>query len=84
VLAGREGPPVAIEHALRAAAGLIDKSLLVRTESAVAARPLYQMLETVRGFAALELGAAGEREDALAGLARYRAAEASLAAGGLA
>ncbi len=62
---------------------MIDKSLLVRTESSVASRPLYQMLETVRAFAALELTAAGERDDALAGLARYCAAEASLAAEGL-
>ena len=83
VLAGRDDSPVAIEHALRAAAGLIDRSLLVRTESSVASRPLFQMLETVRAFAAVELIAAGERDDALAGLARYCAAEASLAAEGL-
>ncbi len=41
------------------------------------------MLETVRAYAALELTAAGERDDALAGLARYCTAEASLAAEGL-
>jgi predicted ATPase/DNA-binding XRE family transcriptional regulator len=83
VLTDREDSPVALDLALRAAAGLIDKSLLVRTESSVASRPLYQMLETVRAFAALELTAAGERDDALAGLARYCAAEAALAAEGL-
>ena len=64
-------------------AGLIDKSLLLRAETSVATRPLYQMLETVRAFAALELAAAGERDDALEGLARYCTAEASLAAEGL-
>ena len=41
------------------------------------------MLETVRAYAALELTAAGERDDALAGLARYCTAEAVLAAKGL-
>ena len=38
------------------------------------------MLETVRAYAALELTAAGERDDALAGLGRYCTTEASLAA----
>ena len=33
----------------------------------MATRPLYQMLETVRAYAALELTAAGERDDALEG-----------------
>ena len=55
----------------RAVAGLIDKSLLLRAETSVAARPLYQMLETVRAYAALELAAAGERDDAMEGLVRY-------------
>ena len=41
------------------------------------------MLETVRAYAALELTAAGERDDALAALARYCTGEASLAADGL-
>jgi len=41
------------------------------------------MLETVRAYAALELAGAGEREDAMEGLARYCAAEAALAADGL-
>ena len=83
VLGGREGSSAASDEALRAAAGLIDKSLLLRAETSVASRPLYQMLETVRAYAALELAAAGERDDALAGLARYCTAEASLAAKGL-
>ena len=64
-------------------AGLIDKSLLLRAETSVATRPLYQMLETVRAFAALELTAAGERDDALEGLVRYCTGEAALAAEGL-
>jgi predicted ATPase/DNA-binding XRE family transcriptional regulator len=83
VLAGREGAPTGDEP-LRAVAGLIDKSLLLRAETSVVATcPLYRMLETVRSFAALELAATGERDDALEGLARYCTAEASLAASGL-
>ena len=77
VLAGREDSSAASDDALRAAAGLMDKSLLLRAESSVASRPLYQMLETVRAYAALELTAAGERDDAMEGLVRYCAAEAS-------
>ncbi len=83
VLAGREGASAGRDEALRAAAGLIDKSLLLRAEAAVATRPLYQMLETVRAYAALELTAAGERDDAQEGLVRYCTNEASLAAEGL-
>ena len=83
VVAGREGTAARSDEALGTAAGLIDKSLLLRAESSVATRPLYQMLETVRAYAALELTAAGERDDALEGLARYCVAEASLAAEGL-
>jgi predicted ATPase/DNA-binding XRE family transcriptional regulator len=83
VLAGREGVP-ADNEALRATAGLIDKSLLVRAEASVVATcPLYQMLETVRAYAAVELAAAGERDDAMEGLVRYCTREASLAASGL-
>jgi len=83
VLGGREGT-AAEAQALEAAASLINKSLLLRAEnSAVATRPLYQMLETVRAYAALELTAAAERNDALEGLVRYCAGEASLAAEGL-
>jgi len=83
VVAGREGSAATGGEALGAAAALIDKSLLLRAESTVSTRPLYQMLETVRAYAALELTAAGERDDALEGLARYCVAEASLAADGL-
>jgi predicted ATPase/DNA-binding XRE family transcriptional regulator len=82
VLAGREAS--AESDALRAAASLIDKSLLVRAEASVVATcPLYRMLETVRAYAALELTAAGERDDAMEGLVRYCTAEATLAASGL-
>jgi predicted ATPase/DNA-binding XRE family transcriptional regulator len=83
VLAGRNAPPTGSDEALSAAAGLIDKSLLLRAETSVAARPLYQMLETVRGYAALELTATGERDEAREGLARYCTGEASRAAKGL-
>jgi len=71
VVAGREGTAAGTDEALATAAALIDKSLLLRAESAVSTRPLYQMLETVRAYAALELTASGERDDALEGLARY-------------
>ena len=72
-----------VDDVLRDAAGLIDKSLLLRAETSVATRPLYRMLETVRAFAALELIAAGERDHALLGLARFCIEEASRAAQGL-
>jgi predicted ATPase/DNA-binding XRE family transcriptional regulator len=84
VLAGREGSPARSDDALGAVAGLIDKSLLLRAETSVPTRPLYQMLETVRAYAAFELAKTGEGEDALEGLARFCTSEASLAAGGLA
>ena len=83
VLAGRDVSSTTNDDALRVAASLIDKSLLLRAETSVAIHPLYQMLETVRAYAALELTAAGERDDALAGLARYCTGQASLAAEGL-
>ena len=83
VLAGSDPSAATSEAALRAVAGLIDKSLLLRAETSVSSRPLYQMLETVRAFAALALSAAGERDEALAGLARYCTGEASLAEAGL-
>jgi hypothetical protein len=83
VVAGREDFSSATDKALRAASSLIDKSLLLRTETSATTRPLYYMLETVRAYAALELTAAGERDDAMEGLVRYTAAEASLAADGL-
>ena len=83
VLAGREDASSRSDEALRAAAGLIDKSLLLRSGTSEASRPLYDMLETVRAYAALELMNAGERDDALEGLVRYSTSEASLAATGL-
>ena len=83
VLAGRDDPSLWNDEALRAAAGLIDKSLLLRCETSASSRPLYDMLETVRAYAALELTIAGERDDAVEGLVRYSTAEAFLAAEGL-
>jgi predicted ATPase/transcriptional regulator with XRE-family HTH domain len=83
VLAGREESTVTVDDALSAAAGLIDKSLLQRAETSGQSRPVFQMLETVRAYALLELTQAGERDDALAGLARYCGGEAALAAEGL-
>jgi predicted ATPase/DNA-binding XRE family transcriptional regulator len=84
VLAGGEAARAAVDDALSAVARLIDKSLLLRAEfSAVATCPLYYMLETVRAYAALQLAATGERDDALEGLVRYCTGEASLAAHGL-
>jgi predicted ATPase/DNA-binding XRE family transcriptional regulator len=83
VLAGREDSSPGSDEALGVAAGLIEKSLLLRSETSVASRPLYDMLETVRAYAALELTSAGERDDAMEGLVRYCTAEASLAAEGL-
>ena len=41
----------------------------MRAETSAATRPLYQMLETVRAYAAREL-ARGERNEALEGLTR--------------
>src|SRR5262249_14320652 len=70
--------------ALHEAARLIDKSLLLRADiSVVSIRPLYYMLETVRAYATLELAAASERDEAMEGLVRYCAHEASLADEGL-
>ncbi len=84
VLAGREDSSSANDQALLAAAGLMDKSLLVRSEtSAVATCPLYYMLETVRAYAARKLAGAGERDEAMEGLVRYTTSEAALAADGL-
>jgi predicted ATPase/DNA-binding XRE family transcriptional regulator len=77
VLAGADDSST--DEALGAAANLIDKSLLQRAESTVPTRPLFQMLETVRAYAALELAGTGEREDALDGMARYCTSEALLA-----
>ena len=83
VLAGRGGSVATANAALGAVAALIDKSLLQRSDTTVPGRPMYHMLETVRAYAALQLAAADERDDALDGLANYCAAEASRAAEGL-
>jgi predicted ATPase/transcriptional regulator with XRE-family HTH domain len=83
VLAGPDASSDRTDDALRAAADLFDKSLLLRAETAVATRPLFRMLETVRAYAALELTASGERGQAMEGLARYCLNEASLAMEGL-
>jgi predicted ATPase/DNA-binding XRE family transcriptional regulator len=81
VLAGAVDGSETVAAAIRMAATLIDKSLLVRAEmSAVPTCPVYYMLETVRAYAALALTAAGERDDAMEGLVRYCAREAALAA----
>ncbi len=83
VLSGRETAS-GTDDALAAAARLIDKSLLSRAETSVVPTcPLYHMLETVRAYAALQLSEAGERDDALEGLARYCCREAALAGEGL-
>jgi predicted ATPase/transcriptional regulator with XRE-family HTH domain len=78
------GDLVTNEAVINAVARLIDKSLLLRAEASTPTRPLYRMLETVRAYAALELAAAGERDEALEGLIRYCGREATLAAEGLA
>jgi predicted ATPase len=85
VLAGIRGErdSSATYNAIAAVAGLIDKSLLSRTDSAVPNRPLYQMLETVRAYASLELVAADEHDDAMEGLVWYGKGEASRAGTGL-
>jgi predicted ATPase len=83
VLADRQASGAGSDQALTAVAGLIDKSLLLRTDPSSPTRPLYHMLETVRAYAVRELTAAGERERALEGLARYGWHEAALAAEGL-
>jgi predicted ATPase len=83
VLAGREGSGDGSNEALAAVAGLVDKSLLLRAQTSVPSRPLYQMLETVRAYAAVALTGAAEREEAREGLSRYCSREASLAAEGL-
>jgi predicted ATPase/DNA-binding XRE family transcriptional regulator len=83
-LAGCTPAPAGFAHALQAAAGLMDKSLLLRAETSVVATcPLYYMLDTVRAYAARELAASGERDHAREGLVRYCMDEASLAGDGL-
>jgi predicted ATPase len=78
VLAGRDGNAADDREALRATAGLIDKSLLMRANSsATTTRPFFRMLETVRVYAGRELVAACERDDAVQGLMRYCTREIS-------
>ena len=81
VVAGRSRTSIAdiMDDVIGAVAGLIDKSLLQRADTGSGKRPLYRMLETVRAYASLELAAAGERDEAMDGLARYCVAEAVLA-----
>ena len=83
ILAGGAESSAGSDHVLSAVANLIDKSLLLRSETSLPTRPVYEMLETVRAYAALELTASGERDDALEALARYCTHEASRAAEGL-
>src|SRR5262249_7307387 len=71
------------DDALGAVAGLIDKSLVLRADASTATRPLYRMLETVRAYAALQLAAADEGEDAMEGLTLYCMREAALAMEGM-
>ncbi|HTM30772.1 MAG TPA: helix-turn-helix domain-containing protein [Vicinamibacterales bacterium] len=82
VLSGRKMVPRE-DSTLGTVARLIDNSLLLRADSSMSAHPLYEMLETVRAYAAVELADAGERDDALQQLARYHASGASRAASGL-
>jgi predicted ATPase/DNA-binding XRE family transcriptional regulator len=83
VLVDPHGSPLTSGDMLSGVADLIDKSLLVRAEGSSKTRPRYQMLETVRAYAALELVAAGERDAALEELAAYCAREAGAARTGL-
>jgi predicted ATPase/DNA-binding XRE family transcriptional regulator len=84
VLAGSQASSFALDEALVGVAALIDKSLLRRSKTSLTTRPLYEMLETVRAYAAHELIAASERNAAMEGLVRYCTSEASLAGEGLA
>jgi predicted ATPase/transcriptional regulator with XRE-family HTH domain len=83
VLAGRDMASAGSDDALRAAAALMEKSLLLRAPSASATCPLYCMLDSVRAYAARELAASGERDSAMEGLVRYSTGGAALAAEGL-
>lgn len=68
---------------LNVLSSLVDKSLLLRAETAVPTRPLYRMLDTMRAYAARELAASGDLDHAMEGLTRYCAREAALAFNGL-
>jgi predicted ATPase/DNA-binding XRE family transcriptional regulator len=79
----QETTPVSSGEALGPLVGLLDKSLLFRIETSVESRPLYQMFETVRAYAARELTAAGERDAAREAVANFFLREATFAAAGL-
>jgi predicted ATPase/DNA-binding XRE family transcriptional regulator len=83
VLAGASGGANVDDDSLHAVAALSEKSLLEQVKGWVTTRPLYQMLETVRAYAALELDSTRERDDALEGLAQYCSREAAKAEQGL-
>jgi predicted ATPase/transcriptional regulator with XRE-family HTH domain len=76
VLAGNAPASTRRNDTLRMVAGLIDKSLLLRAETSAVTCPRYYMLETVRAYAAYELTASGERDDAMEGLIRCYVAHA--------
>jgi predicted ATPase/DNA-binding XRE family transcriptional regulator len=69
--------------ALDLVASLIDKSLILRAEAALTTRPLFRMMETVRAYAAIELAATGEGDEAFKGLSRYCAMQGARAELGL-
>ena len=84
VLVGRADVSTGGAGAIGLLSGLIDKSLVQRSERSVATtRPLYIMLDTMRAYGATALDAAGERDDAMEGLARYCASDTTRAAAGL-
>jgi hypothetical protein len=83
IIDAREPLSTGAADALSLVAGLIDKSLLLRAESAVAVRPLYRMLEVVRAYAGRVLAASSDHDNAMEGLARYCTVEASQASDGL-
>ena len=83
VLADNGAVSADMDDAVTAAASLIDKSLLLRVEPSAASQPLYQMLETVRAYAAGALAVGEERENAMEGLARHCIVDAARAAEGL-
>ncbi len=78
-----DGDSSAHDRALRLLATLIDRSLVHPTEGARPGRQVYQMLETVRAYALVQLDAHGEREEAMEGLARHCASEIAESADGL-
>jgi predicted ATPase len=82
VLSGGSATDAPSHDALSLLSALVDKSLLLVTPP-VATRPLYQMFETVRAYAADALGAGAERDDAVEGLVRYCLTESVRAEAGL-